>query len=211
MRARTIHSTGLLSPRGHGPVRRRARGDRSGDRGIRHGPIVLHSHPFAESGLLAEPEFAPLTLLNADFDKEKALVEALGVSNRSTFVAFKGATEVGRSVADMNKESIAALLRRALHWRGDARHGPQQSIRSSVDGSSSGGQSIGAKALTRPLPALNRGSRPVRWPRGEPCGHCRVKHDRLRFRSVGRPLSRGTLPSRRLEVATRVSSSGSRA
>ena len=64
--------------------------------------------------MLAEPEFAPLTLLKADFDKEKGLIEALGVSDRSTFVAFKGMTEVGRSVADMNKESIASLLRRTL-------------------------------------------------------------------------------------------------
>jgi thiol-disulfide isomerase/thioredoxin len=64
--------------------------------------------------LLAEPEFASLTLLKADFDKEKALIQALGVSDRSTFVAFKGAKEVGRSVADMNKESIAGLLRKTL-------------------------------------------------------------------------------------------------
>ncbi len=64
--------------------------------------------------LLAEPEFSALTLLRADFDKEKALIKALGVSDRSTFVAFKGATEVGRSVADMNKESIAGLLRKTL-------------------------------------------------------------------------------------------------
>jgi thioredoxin 1 len=64
--------------------------------------------------LLAEPEFASLTLLKADFDKEKSLIQALGVSDRSTFVAFKGATEVGRSVADMNKESIAHLFRQPL-------------------------------------------------------------------------------------------------
>ena len=64
--------------------------------------------------MLAEPEFAPLTLLKADFDKEKGLIEALGVSDRSTFVAFKGMTEVGRSVGDMNKETIARLLRTTL-------------------------------------------------------------------------------------------------
>ena len=64
--------------------------------------------------LLNEPEFASLTLLKADFDKEKALLQALGVSDRSTFVAFKGATEVARSVADMNRESIASLLRKTL-------------------------------------------------------------------------------------------------
>ena len=64
--------------------------------------------------LLAQPEFASLTLLKADFDKEKQLIKALGVSDRSTFVAFKGDKEVDRSVADMNKDSIAALLRKTL-------------------------------------------------------------------------------------------------
>ncbi len=64
--------------------------------------------------LLAEPEFASLTLLKADFDKEKILLQSLGVSDRSTFVAFKGAKEVGRSVADMNRNSIANLLRETL-------------------------------------------------------------------------------------------------
>ena len=64
--------------------------------------------------LLAQPEFASLTLLKADFDKEKKLIQALGVSDRSTFVAFKGEKEVGRSVADMNRESIADLFRVTL-------------------------------------------------------------------------------------------------
>jgi thiol-disulfide isomerase/thioredoxin len=64
--------------------------------------------------LLAEPEFASLTLLKADFDKEKTLLQSLGVSDRSTFVAFNGAKEVGRSVADMDRNSIANLLRKAL-------------------------------------------------------------------------------------------------
>ena len=64
--------------------------------------------------LLAEPEFASLTLLKADFDKEKALLQSLNVSDRSTFVAFSGTKEVGRSVADMDKDSIANLLRKTL-------------------------------------------------------------------------------------------------
>jgi len=64
--------------------------------------------------LLAEPEFASLTLLKVDFAKEKALLEKLGVSDRSTLIAYRGATEAGRSVADMNKESIAGLLRKTL-------------------------------------------------------------------------------------------------
>lgn len=64
--------------------------------------------------LLAEPEFASLTLLKADFDQEKGLLQSLGVSDRSTFVAFSGTREVGRSVADMDRNSIANLLRKTL-------------------------------------------------------------------------------------------------
>jgi thiol-disulfide isomerase/thioredoxin len=64
--------------------------------------------------LLAQPEFATLTLLKVDFDREKALLQSLGVSDRSTFIAFSGTREVGRSVADMDKDSIANLLRKAL-------------------------------------------------------------------------------------------------
>ena len=64
--------------------------------------------------LLARPEFSGLTLLKADFDQEKPLLKALNIPDRSTFVAFKGSAEVGRSTADMNKDSIASLLRKAL-------------------------------------------------------------------------------------------------
>ena len=87
-------------------------------------PVVIHVYAVwcgtckVQAGivtpLLSEPEFASLTLLKADFDKEKKLIQAINVSDRSTFVAFKGATEVGRSVAYMNKESIASLLRKTL-------------------------------------------------------------------------------------------------
>ena len=66
------------------------------------------------SPMLEDPRFKRLTLLRADFDKEHALFKSLAVTDRSTFVAFKGGTEVGRSTGDMNQESIAALLLKAL-------------------------------------------------------------------------------------------------
>ena len=64
--------------------------------------------------LLSAPEFKDLTLLQADFDKEKALLKALKVANQSTFVAFKGSMEVGRSTGVTKKDDIAALLRKAI-------------------------------------------------------------------------------------------------
>ena len=66
------------------------------------------------SPMLEDPRFKNLILLKADFDKERALLEALHVADRSTFVVFKGKEEVGRSTGDMDKASIAALLRKAL-------------------------------------------------------------------------------------------------
>ena len=87
-------------------------------------PVVVHVHAVwcetcieqarVVAPLLSTPEFKDLTLLRADFDKEKALLKSLKVVNRSTFVAYKGSTEVGRSTGETNKDRIAALLRKAL-------------------------------------------------------------------------------------------------
>jgi thioredoxin 1 len=87
-------------------------------------PVVVHVYAVwcgtckVQSGLLApmleEPRFRHLTLLKADFDKERSLLKSLNVADRSTFVAFKGSTEVARSTGDMDKERIAALLSKAL-------------------------------------------------------------------------------------------------
>jgi thiol-disulfide isomerase/thioredoxin len=87
-------------------------------------PVVLHVHASwcdvckkqAEivSSLVAQPQFKELTVMRADFDTDKAVQAQLKIGFRSTFVAFKGANEVGRSVGDSNPESIAALLRKPL-------------------------------------------------------------------------------------------------
>lgn len=87
-------------------------------------PVAVHIHATwcdvckkqaaIASELMAEPRFKNLTLLRADFDSEKGLMQSLNVAHRSSFVVFKGATEVGRSVGDTGKDSIAALLSKAL-------------------------------------------------------------------------------------------------
>ena len=66
------------------------------------------------SELMADPKFKDLTVLRADFDTEKALMQSLNVAHRSAFIAFKGQTEVGRSEGDTNKDNIAALFAKAL-------------------------------------------------------------------------------------------------
>jgi thiol-disulfide isomerase/thioredoxin len=66
------------------------------------------------SGLLKQPEFSKLTLLSADIDHEQALMQTLKVASRSTLIVYKGPQEVGRTVADTNPDSLAALLRQAL-------------------------------------------------------------------------------------------------
>jgi hypothetical protein len=47
-------------------------------------------------------------------DADKDIMKALDLSQRSVFIVYKGSAEVGRSVADTNKDSIEALFAKAL-------------------------------------------------------------------------------------------------
>lgn len=62
----------------------------------------------------AQPDFAPLVILEVDFDSQKDVVRALGAQMQSTLITFKGAEETGRSVGDTDAASIEALARSAL-------------------------------------------------------------------------------------------------
>ena len=66
------------------------------------------------SDLLKTPEFSGLTALRVDFDKQKNVVKSFKVQYQSTLIVFKGGKEVGRSTGDTKKDSIAALLKKAL-------------------------------------------------------------------------------------------------
>ena len=57
-----------------------------------------------------KPEFAKLTIFKVDFDNQPDVVKSFGARSQSTLVAFKGATEVGRSAGDTDPASIEALL-----------------------------------------------------------------------------------------------------
>ena len=63
--------------------------------------------------LLKDPRYKDLVLLHVDFDTQKAVLRQYDVRAQSTFVAFKGKEEVGRSTGDTDKASIARLFDKA--------------------------------------------------------------------------------------------------
>ena len=66
------------------------------------------------SELLKTPELQGLTAMRVDYDKQKSVVRALKAQYQSTLIVFKGSKEVGRSTGDTRKESITALLKKAI-------------------------------------------------------------------------------------------------
>jgi len=64
--------------------------------------------------LMAESKFKSLVYFVVDFDNQKDAVKFFGARTQSTLIAFKGATETGRSVGDTSRTSIAALLGKTL-------------------------------------------------------------------------------------------------
>ena len=61
-----------------------------------------------------KPEFAKLTIFKVDFDNQPDVVRSFGARTQSTLIAYKGATETGRSAGDTNAASIESLLKSAL-------------------------------------------------------------------------------------------------
>ncbi|MBI4757151.1 MAG: thioredoxin family protein [Betaproteobacteria bacterium] len=64
--------------------------------------------------LLNTPELRGVTALRVDFDSQKDAVRRFRAQYQSTLIVFKGGKEVGRSTGDTRKESIAALLKKAI-------------------------------------------------------------------------------------------------
>ena len=76
-------------------------------------PICKAQKPILAE-LMADPKFKDLAYFTIDFDSQKDLVRRFGARMQSTLIAFKGATEQGRSVGDSRRDSIAALLNKVL-------------------------------------------------------------------------------------------------
>ncbi|MBU2325784.1 MAG: thioredoxin family protein [Alphaproteobacteria bacterium] len=64
--------------------------------------------------LAGKPEYKDILVLKVDYDKQKDEMRSLGAQSRSTLIAFKGAEERGRSVADTNPASVEKLFTSAL-------------------------------------------------------------------------------------------------
>jgi thioredoxin 1 len=66
------------------------------------------------SQLIGLPKYRDLSVLRVDFDSQKEEVRSLRARVQSTLIVFKGAKEVGRSVGDTKRDTIAALLDKAI-------------------------------------------------------------------------------------------------
>ncbi|OHC66778.1 MAG: thiol reductase thioredoxin [Rhodocyclales bacterium GWA2_65_19] len=66
------------------------------------------------SELMTTPALKGITAFRVDFDGQKDVVKRFKATTQSTLIVFKGGKEVGRSVGDTRKDSIAALLKKAI-------------------------------------------------------------------------------------------------
>jgi thiol-disulfide isomerase/thioredoxin len=76
-------------------------------------PVCRAQKPIL-ADLAADPKFKDLVVFEVDFDNQKDAVRAFKAQTQSTLVVFKGEKEVGRSVGDTHRKSIAALVASAL-------------------------------------------------------------------------------------------------
>jgi thiol-disulfide isomerase/thioredoxin len=65
------------------------------------------------SAISRDPQFGKLVIFELDYDKQVAEKRALDVRQQSTLIAFKGRTEVGRSVGVTDPVRIRSLAESA--------------------------------------------------------------------------------------------------
>ncbi|CAM2744144.1 MULTISPECIES: thioredoxin family protein [Methylobacterium] len=76
-------------------------------------PICKTQKPILAK-LAGEPRFKDLQIFDVDFDSQKELLRRLNVRMQSTLIAYKGETEMGRSVGETQPEWIEGLLEKTL-------------------------------------------------------------------------------------------------
>jgi thiol-disulfide isomerase/thioredoxin len=66
------------------------------------------------SALAADPALKDVTILAADYDKTKPLQKQMNIKSQSTFVVFKGKSEVVRNSGATDAPEIKTLLAKSL-------------------------------------------------------------------------------------------------
>ncbi len=64
--------------------------------------------------LKGDPAFKNITIYNVDYDGETELKKRLKVRGQSTLIAYKGAKEIARSVADTSVDGLKQILSKSL-------------------------------------------------------------------------------------------------
>jgi len=87
-------------------------------------PVVVHvTAPWCPTckaqkpivdGLMKQPAYRDLTVLDVDFDTDRTALKKFKVTMQSTFVAYKGRSEVGRSVGDTSAPGIDGLFKKTI-------------------------------------------------------------------------------------------------
>ncbi|MGC5779287.1 thioredoxin family protein [Methylobacterium sp. NFXW15] len=72
-------------------------------------PICKAQKPIIAK-LTQDPRFKDLLVFDVDFDSRKDVLKAFNARMQSTLIAFKGETEVGRSVGETQPEWIEGLV-----------------------------------------------------------------------------------------------------
>lgn len=76
-------------------------------------PICKVQGPIEDS-VMNTDSFKDVTLMTVDFDHQKDVVKELKAPMQSALIVYKGGEEVGRSVGDKKKDSIEALMNKAI-------------------------------------------------------------------------------------------------
>lgn len=76
-------------------------------------PVCLVQRPIIEDLILSD-RFKSVTYLVVEFDRQKDVLRKLNAQKQATLIAFKGKTEVGRTIGDTDRASIEGLMAKAM-------------------------------------------------------------------------------------------------
>jgi len=77
-------------------------------------PTCAEQKPIID-GLMKRPAYKDVTLMTIDFDSAKPTLKKFKVQMQSTLIAFKGASEVARSVGDTTPAGLEGLIKKTVN------------------------------------------------------------------------------------------------